>query len=245
MTDKELAYIAKGSVLCDSRVVADKLAKGKHHRVKDVIEKLIKRNEKIKGKRGLPLNKYLPEWIEKRSSYRNQPFTYYEMNKTAFTLVAMRFQTDEAYEWQLKFASTFQAMETALLNQSDSNWKQVRSDSKIARLEFTGCIKQFVEYAKSQGSNSAERYYGNLTKMEYAALKWIEYREKVPSNFRDTLDKMELFMLVMAEHVANEAIKQGMEDKMHYKEVFMVTKQAVLKYADSVLFERKTQEINQ
>jgi phage regulator Rha-like protein len=239
MTEKELAYIARGAILCDSRVVADKLAGGKHARVKNVIEKLIKRHEKIKGERGLPLNKYSPEWILKESSYRSQRFTYYEMNKTAFTLVAMRFQTDEAYEWQLRFAATFQAMEKALLNQTDSNWKQVRKDGKEARLEFTGCVKEFVEYATGQGSKSSFRYYGNLTKMEYAALRLIEYKEKVPSNFRDTLDRMELFMLIMAEHVANETIKQGMEDGLHYKEIFLLAKQAVLKYADSVLFEKR------
>lgn len=239
MTEKELAYIAKGNVLCDSRVVADKLAKGKHHRVKDVIEKLIKKHEKIKGKLDLPLNQYSPKWIEKRSSYRGQSFTYYEMNKTAFTLVSMRFQTDEAYEWQLRFAATFQAMEKALLHKTDESWKQVRKDGKIARLEFTGCVKEFTEYALGQGSNSPKRYYGNLTKMEYAALKMIEYNEKVPKGFRNTLNRMELFMLIMAEHVANEALKQGMNEGLHYKEVFLLAKQAVLKYADSVLFDQK------
>lgn len=243
MTEKDLVYIAKGKTLCDSRMVADKLAAGKHYRVKNVIEKLIKKHNSIKGKRSLPLTKYEPEWILKKSSYRNQEFAYYEMNKTAFSLVAMRFQTDEAYEWQLKFAATFQLLEEELLkiisNQTDDGWKQIRNDGKIVRLEFTGCVQEFIEYCFSQGSKNAKRYYGNLTKMEYAALRLIEWKEKVPSNFRDTLDRMQLHMIVMAEHVANETIKQGMVDKLHYKEIFLLAKQAVLKYAGTVLFDQK------
>jgi len=239
MTDKDLAYIAKGTVLCDSRIVADKLADGKHYRVKRVIENLIKKDKKVKGDSKSPLNQYSPQWILRESVYRGQNFTYYEMNKTAFTLVAMRFQSDEAYEWQLKFSTTFQLMESAIHNKSDAGWKQVRDDSKNVRLEFTGCIKEFTEYATSQGSKSAWRYYGNLTKMEYQALRLIEYKEKVPSNFRNTLDRMQLFMIIMAEHVANETIKQGMKDELHYKEIFLLAKQAVIKYAETVLFDQK------
>jgi len=240
MTEKELVYIAKGNVYCDSRVVADKLAGGQHYRVKRVIENLLDKHNKIKGDlKSVLNNRFSPQWIKKVSSYRGQKFTYYEMNKTAFTLVAMRFQTDEAYEWQLKFAQTFQALEVALYNRIDESWKQIRNDGKIARIEFTGCIKEFVEYATNQGSQSANKYYMNLTKMEYAALRMIEYREKVPSNFRDTLDRMQLHMLVMAEHVANETIKQGMEEKLHYKEIFLLAKQAVMKYAETVLFDKR------
>lgn len=242
MTEIDLVYIAKGKALCDSRMVADKLAGGKHARVKNIIEKLIARHEKFKGKRCLPLNEYEPKWILKKSSYRNQEFTYYEMDKTAFSLVAMRFQTDEAYEWQLKFAATFQLLEETLLkrefNHKDTGWKQIRDDSKTVRLELTGCIQVFVDYAEYQGSTSPKRYYGNITKMEYVALRLLEYKEKVPSNFRDTLDRMKLHMIVMAEHVANETIKQGMVDKLHYKEIFLLAKQAVIKYAGTVLFDK-------
>ena len=75
--------------------------------------------------------------------------------------------------------------------------------------------------------------------MEYVALRFLEYKEKVPSKFRDTLDRMQLFMIIMAEHVANETIKQGMEDELHYKEIFLLAKQAVIKYADTVLFDKQ------
>ena len=76
--------------------------------------------------------------------------------------------------------------------------------------------------------------------MGYDSLRpFLEYKEKVPSNFRDTLDKMKLHMIVMAEHVANETIKQGMKDKLHYKEIFLLAKQAVIKYAGTVLFDKQ------
>lgn len=234
----ELVKNTKSGILTDSYILADKFSK-KH-------EYVVRKTEQLIGRLGT--RKFAPKFdaliIQREKKYRGQSFKYYEYNRKAFSLLVMSFTGDKAFEWQEKFYDAFASMEAVLLNQRDEGWKQVRSDGKIARLEFTGCVKEFVEYATSQGSKSANKYYMNLTKMEYAALKMIEYREKVPSNFRDTLDKMQLFMLVMAEHVANQTIKQGMEDNLHYKEIFLLAKQAVLKYADSVLFEQTYEQIN-
>jgi len=229
----DLVKSTKKGILTDSYIIAEKFSK-KHEYIIRKTEQLIKR---LGARKVVPKNE--PVLTEKTKEYRGQKFKYYTYDRKAFSLLVMSFSGDKAFEWQEKFYDAFAMMEKTLLNSSDTGWKQIRDDSKNIRLELTGCIQEFVEYAKNQGSQSAERYYGNITKMEYAALRLIEYKEKVPSNFRDTLDRMQLFMIVMAEHVANETIKQGMIDKLHYKEIFLLAKQAVLKYAETVLFDQK------
>jgi len=233
----DLVTIKKGEVLADSRTVAEKFGKS-HDRVLKSIDKLRENIEDvIRQKRRTQKDEYV--FVEKKRTVRGRSFRYFEMNRNSFSLLAMGFTGKKALGWKMDFVAAFNRMEGMLHNSKDTGWKQVRNDSVNVRLELTGCIQEFVEYAKNQGSKSAERYYGNITKMEYAALRLIEYKEKVPSNFRDTLDRMQLFMIVMAEHVANETIKQGMADKLHYKEIFLLAKQAVLKYAETVLFDQK------
>lgn len=231
MTEKDLVYIAKGNALCDSRVVSDKFTNGKHAKVKNVIEKLIEKHERIKGDRRVPLGKYEPKWVEKKSSYRGQEFTYYEMNKTAFALVAMRFKTDEAYEWQLKFTGAFQAMEDALSNQKNLEWKQQREQGKLVRKEETDAIQKFIEYAKSQGSKNAQWYYKHFTNATYKALQLIEHKQP---KLRDTLDMLELSQLLLAENVALSSIEENMKSGEHYKAIFANVKNDIEKFASTL-----------
>ncbi len=232
-----LVFIKDGEPVVDSRILAEKFNKP-HKRVLIAIDKiLIDVNNLVNEKRATKNNEY--KFTEKERTFKGRQFRYFEMNRNAFSLVAMGFTGKKALSWKMDFVEAFNLIEKTLLNRSDIGWKQVRDDSKNVRLELTGCIQEFVNYATGQGSTSATRYYGNITKMEYVALRLLEYNEKVPSNFRDTLDKMTLFMIVMAEHVADQAIKQGMKDKLHYKEIFLLAKQAVIKYAGTVIFDNE------
>jgi len=233
MTD--LVFIKKGNAVADSRVLAEKFGKP-HDRVLKSIDKLKTSVEKVMDEKKRTRKPHY-SFVEKKRTIRGRDFRYFEMDRNSFSLLAMSFTGNKALKWKMDFIEAFNLMERTLLNHKDLVWKQVRDDSKIVRLELTGCIQEFVDYATKQGSKSASRYYGNITKMEYVALRLLEYKEKVPSNFRDTLDRMKLHMIVMAEHVANETIKQGMEDKLHYKEIFLLAKQAVIKYAGTVLFD--------
>jgi Rha family phage regulatory protein len=232
----ELVKSTKNGILTDSYLLSEKFGK-KHEYIVRKTEQLILR---LGARKFATKNE--PVIVESFKFYRGQEFRYFRYDKKAFSLLVMGFTGDKAFEWQEKFYDAFAAMETALLNHESPEWRQVRNDSKLARLEFTDTVKLFVQYCKEQGSQNSDRYYGNLTKMEYSALRLIEYREKVPSNFRDTLNRMQLHMLVMAEHVANETIKQGMEDGLHYKEIFILAKQAVLRYAGTVLFDKIIEE---
>ena len=58
-------------------------------------------------------------------------------------------------------------------------------------------------------------------------------------NFRDTLDCMDLCFLSTAEQrFAKNAIKQGMEINMHYKDIYQLAKDKVFAYAETVKLPR-------
>lgn len=161
------------------------------------------------------------------------------MSRDGFTLLAMGFTGKDALSWKLKFLAAFNAMEAKLAKDNDKlEWKAARLQIKQVRASFTNAVKDFVTYAEAQGSTSASRYYGNITKMEYQALGLLELQKSAMGNFRDTLDLIDLSYLQVAEITAKAALENGMEQKMHYKEIYIFAKQKVTEYANSVSFLR-------
>lgn len=227
----DLVFVEKKMALCDSRLIAEKFTKGKHAYVVDVINSIMEKFNLIKGRQSRPL-KSDPVFIEKENEYRGQKFKYFLMNRTAFMLVVMRFRTDEAFEFQLEFIDAFNRMEECLLNKTSNNWLTARSQSIESRRSETDVIKEFIEYAKKQGSVHADYYYKHFTNATYKALELVQHDK--PS-IRDSLDLMELNHLCVAEYVAQRKIEQGMAEGLHYKEIFLLTKQAIETYADSTL----------
>jgi Rha family phage regulatory protein len=165
----------------------------------------------------------------------NRSFAGYMMTKDGFAFLCMGFTGKKAGEWKEKYITAFNAMEQALLNKSNGiEWKQARLQSIGARKSVTDQISEFVKYATKQGSKSATMYYSNITKMEYKALELISKNEKVPKDFRDTLDAMDLSFLTTAEYIARKALQDGMNESLHYKEVFIHAKVAVSNFAETV-----------
>ena len=169
----------------------------------------------------------------------NRVFDGYMMTKDGFAFLCMGLTGKKAGAWKEKYIAAFNAMEKDLLRKADNvEWKQARLQSKEIRKSTTTTIADFVEYATRQGSKSAKMYYPNITKMEYKALEIIAKNEKVPKQFRDTLDAMQLCFLSAAEQVATSALKKGMCDNLHYKEIYIYAKQKVNNYAETVSFAR-------
>jgi len=176
-----------------------------------------------------------------QSNYVVRGHTYdsFMMTRDGFSFLCMGFTGIESAKWKEAYINAFSAME-AQLKKIDNKleWKQARIQSKEVRRNVTDTIKEFVDYATAQGSGSASKYYMNITKMEYAALELIQSKEKVLSGFRDTLDLLDLCFLQAAEQVCRAAIKEGMERKFPYKEIYLLAKERVTKYAETVTFAR-------
>lgn len=176
-----------------------------------------------------------------QSNYVVRGHTYdsFMMTRDGFSFLCMGFTGTESAKWKEAYINAFGAMEKALKKNDDKlEWKRARIQSKEVRHNVTDAIKLLVDYATEQGSSSAQKYYMNITKMEYAALELIQSKEKVPSNFRDTLDLMDLCFLQAAEQVCRAAIIDGIERKFPYKEIYKLAKDKVMAYAQTVTFAR-------
>lgn len=234
--DKNLVKIQGQLILTNSQIIADKFGKN-HQYVLQKIDKLKTDLADLRCKKVCTLNTRTASQIpkifkEKTRFYRGQNFRYIEMNRPAFSLLCMRFSGKKALEWQDNFNDAFYQMEQALLRQKNLEWKGTREQGKQIRKNLTDEIKTFVDYAINQGSKNAHRYYTTITKLQYKALRLIEKNEKISKDFRNTLDSMDLNHLLAAENVARKALLEGMEQELHYKDIFQLAKANVMQLAD-------------
>jgi Rha family phage regulatory protein len=145
-------------------------------------------------------------------------------------LIAMPFIGGrKSREGQKRLVDAFMAMRR-ILKQQDAyratlEWQQARASGKVIRLEFTDGVAEFVDYAERQGSRNARKYYMALTKMEYRALFLVG--QAVGEAFRNKLDVQQLVNLATAEAIAQRALREGMAQKMYYKDIYQLAKQRV------------------
>lgn len=137
------------------------------------IEDLIKEIKDIKG----PKNGTL-KFEKKIAMYRNQEYYYYEMNREAFSLLAMSFTGKKALLWRIKFNNAFYEMERLLTiqqaNHNNELWQNQRKQGIKARNEETDIIKEFVEYSEKQGNTQAKWIYSNITRATYKILRLVQ-----------------------------------------------------------------------
>ncbi len=163
---------------------------------------------------------------------KGRTYQEYTMTRDGFMFLVMGFTGKAAVRYKLEFIEAFNAMETKLAKQNDAiEWKIARLQGKKIRSVLTDTIQDFVKYAIAQGSTNADRYYGSITLMEYKALQMIEKGAKVGTNFRDTLDGMQIATLTVAEMVARTAMQKGMDEGLHYKEIYQLAKLEVERLA--------------
>lgn len=167
---------------------------------------------------------------------RGREFKTYNMSRDGYMFLVMNISTKKAHAKKLAFIDAFNQMESALLkldiNKHDNEWRKVRTQLKQLRLAETDVIKEFVEYATSQGSKSAKFYYKHYTNATYKALGLIQHKRP---KLKDTLDLMELSQLMVAENVAKLSIRKHMEAGEHYKSVFLLVKQDLLALSETLL----------
>jgi len=229
----ELVKLENNEIVCDSSMVARKFGL-KHANITKTIRKLMDDLDEIKGRYERPL-------IYKESRhYRGSDFEAYVMGREFFSLLCMRLKGKKALEWQVRFNSAFYQMEAALLQQAkngeDSEWLRVRTQSKALRLQQTDVIKEFVDYATAQGSQSAKFYYKHYTNATYKALGLIQHKRP---KLKDTLDCMELSQLMVAENVAKKSIRKHMENGENYKTVFLLVKQDLIALGETLMINKE------
>jgi len=224
----ELVEVKRNEVFCDSHMIARKFGLRNND-----VNKTIKKVMSDIG--DLRVAGVVPKIMTEEREYRGNEYTSYLMNRDFFSFLVMRFKGKKAIKWQLTFIAAFNAMENRLLtadkNASDPKWIGQRQQTKIARLEETDVIKEFVEYATGQGSTMAKFYYKHITNATYKALG-LMFQKK--PKLRDTMNLYELSELLLAERVAKNSLRKYMELHRHYKDVYESVKEDLLIFASGL-----------
>ena len=168
-------------------------------------------------------------WVNAQG--KEQPMVV--MSRDGFSFLAMGFTGKEAAKFKEDYIAEFNAMETELkrraIQTQDAYWQQKRLEGKNVRFALTDTVQTFVSYAKQQGSQNAEKYYMSITKMEYAALELV--KQSGDKHFRDSLDAIQHTQLSVVEYAAQEALRRGMDEGLHYKDIFQLAKNACVQLA--------------
>ena len=217
-----------GEAFADSALIAKKFGM-KHNKLTTVIESVFHDYPDLRGSSNTPqsVEKYLTEV----RIYHGQTYTAYMMNRAFFSLVAMRFTTKPAREWQRKFNAAFYQLENQLLliksHQHDQQWLAQRSQTKLLRKAESEVIELFVEYATFQGSQNANNYYRLITTATYHALGLIQYKQPP---IRNTLNALQLSWLVTMESVVQASLRKYMSLNVHYKQIYKLVVNDIRQY---------------
>lgn len=158
---------------------------------------------------------------------KNYHHEYFVNRKQFIYLVAALRGTPQVKELKHRMVKQFIEMEEKLKNQVvpiDPQWVDVRASGKVTRRNTTDIIKEFVNYATTQGSSSAHMYYTNISKMQNKALFFVTQKYK---NLRDMLDIYQLGLLAVADTIVAKAIHEGMESGLHYKDIYKLAKERI------------------
>lgn len=174
------------------------------------------------------------EYIDEKGESR----PYYEMTKDGYSFLALGFTGKDAAEWKEKYIAKFNEHAEEVLENREWNlrkasaeWQAARLEGKTIRRQETDVIKQFVEYATGQGSTHANKYYISISQMENKALFFLEKAIKKPNNIRELLEAFQLMQLGVADKMVADTLKKGMNDNLHYKEIYQLAKNKIVAFA--------------
>ena len=201
----ELVYLKNDEAVCDSLQVAEKFGK-EHKNVLQSIDNLIAENSAVKI-------------MFKISSYKSgngQSYRKFYMNRDGFSLLAMGFTGKEALEWKLQYIRAFNQMEKLIQEKNTAAYQIADQAEKVTRRAETDVIKEFVEYARAQGSTHADHYYTNYTRLAYKAAGITD---------KATAAGIQLDDLSLVEHLIAHTLRTGMAAGRNYKEIYQDCKE--------------------
>ena len=215
---KELVTIMKNQALTTSLKVAEYFGK-RHDRVLRAIEKAIST---------LPKNGVSESFL--KASYKDdsgKSNTMYYLNRDAFSFVVMGFTGKKAAEFKWKYIQAFNAMEKLLQEKATLDWQETRQLGKLTRRAETDTIKKFVNYAESQGSKNADKYFINYSQL---ANKIVGLK----SGERDSASIKQLNRLDDVESIILRVMELEMAQCKNYKEIYKDCKKRLNSFSELV-----------
>lgn len=128
-----------------------------------------------------------------------------------------------------EFSKTRKLLSNLITQKQNAQWLDQRKAGIPVRHIETDAIKRLVDYAISQGSQNAARYYANISTMQNKALFYMEQKFK---NIRDILNLEQLSTVVSADKIVTKAIEDGLNRGLHYKEIYKLAKDRIETFAE-------------
>lgn len=199
----ELVYLKNDATVCDSLQVAEKFGK-RHDNVLQVIDNLRETLLEIEERSEMFI-------IGRRKADDGQYHRMYLMNRDGFSLLVMGFTGKSALVWKLRYIKAFNQMEKFIREKNTAAYQRADQAEKATRRAETDVIKEFVEYARAQGSTHADHYYTNYTRLAYKAVGITD---------KATAAGIQLDDLSLVEHLIAHTLRTGMAAGRNYKEIY-------------------------
>ena len=206
----ELVYLKNNAAVCDSLQVAEKF--GKRH--DKLIAEIRRMYGELIGKR-TPRNGGAKFFFESTYENRGKRYPMFLMTRDCFSLLVMGFTGKNALEWKLQYIRAFNQMEKLIQEKSTAAYQLSDQAEKATRKTETDIIKEFVEYARAQGSTHADHYYSNYTRLAYKAAGITD---------KTTAAGLQLDELSLVEHMITHTLKAGMAAGYSYRNIYQTCK---------------------
>lgn len=188
-----------------------------HRRNKDRLDKLsiiVASKDFKRGGQTVP-----PYTINSDPNAKNYMYTekgIYEIVRRSRQKVA-----DEFYDWVYDVIQAIKENGYYLATEKDERWLGVRQEGKDTRREETDAIKEFVEYAKEQGSNKPQWYYKHFTNL-------VRTKLNIPKNLdREDMNQKMLMQISILEGVISMKLPKLIKTGMGYKDIYEKIKELI------------------
>ena len=102
-------------------------------------------------------------------------------------------------------------MERLVYEKNTAAYQIADQEERITRRAETDVIKEFVEYARVQGSTHADHYYSNYTRLAYKSVGITDKTTAAGSQLDD---------LSLMEHLIAHTLRAGMATGRNYKDIY-------------------------
>lgn len=139
---------------------------------------------------------------------------------------------EKAFDLNVAYINRFEEMKQILANKKDSDWLLTREKGKLVRRKETDTIQDLIVYAIEQGSQNAGKLY-----MTYSKL--VNKLVGVEPNSRDKIEFKKLISIQQLEDLFSKVIKDNMDKKVYYKEIYQRCKELGTQYMAIINYDVK------
>lgn len=209
MKNELMIYEHKEHAVVSSRVIAERF--GKEHR--NVVAAIENKIPSLTAEK-LAVKNY---FIRTNYEHRGNNYKEYLLTRDGFSFIVMGFTGREADAWKLKYIQAFNRMEAFIKERQSSEWLMTRKQGKLMRRNQTDTLANLIDYAKAQGSRSADKMYLVYSKLVNSLVgAQPGQRDTVPFKTLSTI----MFLEDMILHTVDEEMQKG----THYKQIYLLCK---------------------